>query len=120
VLHYGQILQTVRNQFLQVAAILCCITDRYFKQRGTIFFRWQPFCAALRTDISNSEEPFSSGSNSLTTNLSQTVISPPTSRNTNDIPDVVGVTASHTYPEIGVRESERLGIPSLACSKPVL
>jgi hypothetical protein len=85
-------------------------------------------CAELGTHTSNSGEPSSAGGsqssfrydqlpngrlndNSLTTNLSQSVISPQTSRSTNDILDVVGVPASHTSPENGVRETERLGIP---------
>ena len=83
-------------------------------------------CAALETNISNSGEPSSSGDsqssvrsdqlpnrllddNSLTTSLSQSVVSPPTSRSTNDIPDVVGVPASQTA-RIRVRDPVSLGI----------
>jgi hypothetical protein len=47
---------------------------------------------------------------SVTTNLSQSAISPPTSRSTNDIPDVVGVPASQTFPGIGFQDPERLGV----------
>ena len=108
-------------------------------------------CAALERHISNSVGPsFSGGSqssvrsdqltnkllddNSLTTDpsqsvvspptsrstndipdvvgvpASQSVVSPPTSRSTNDIPDVVGVPASHTLPRIRVRDPVSLGI----------
>jgi hypothetical protein len=84
-------------------------------------------CAALETHISNSVGPSFSGDsqssvrsdqlpnrlvddNSLTTNPSQSLVSPPPSRSTNDIPDVVGVPASHTLARIRVRDPESLGI----------
>ena len=80
-------------------------------------------CAALETNISGSGEPSSQSSvrsdqppdmllddNSLATNLSQSVIPPPTCRRTNDIPDVVGVPASHTSARIWVRDAVSLGI----------
>jgi len=80
-------------------------------------------CAALETNISGSGEPSSQSSvrsdqppdmllddNSLAANLSQSVISPPTCRSTNDIPHVVGVPASHTSARIWVRDPVSLGI----------
>ena len=84
-------------------------------------------CSALETNISNSGEPSSSAGsqssvrsdqlpnrllddNSVITNLSQSVTSPPTSRGTNNITDVVGVPASYTSPRIRVRDPESLGI----------
>jgi hypothetical protein len=50
------------------------------------------------------------GVNSPTTNLSQSVVFPQTSSNTNDIPDVVGAPASHNLLRIRVRDPESLGI----------
>jgi len=83
-------------------------------------------CAALESNISNCGESSSGGSqssvrsgqlpsrllddNSLTTNLSQSVVSPPTHRCTIDTPDVVGVPASHTSARIRVRDPASLGI----------
>ena len=95
-------------------------------------------CAALETNISISEEPSSSGGsqssvrsdqlpnrllddNSLATNLSQSVVSPPTSGSTNDTPDVVGVPASRTLSRIRVRDPESLGItrPQIPITVPI-
>ena len=84
-------------------------------------------CAALETDTSHSVEPSSPGGShlsvrsdqlpnrllddsSLATNLSQSTVSPPTIRSTNDIPGMVGVSASLTFPRIRIRNPDSLGI----------
>ena len=47
---------------------------------------------------------------SLTTNLFQSAVSPPASRSTNDIPGVVVVPASPTFPRNRIRDPDNLGI----------